>query len=174
MSRVDGIGRGASNFDRPAHHSRLRLLVMAVVGLATAVAVGLLQSPTYAPAIGWAAASATYLIWVWAIIGHLPASATAAHARRDDPGRAASDALVLAATVASFGGVAMILGDASNTEGAAKSGIIAVALGTSTLSWFLVPGSWCIRCTRCATPPSTTATRPVSISIRIIRPATRT
>jgi uncharacterized membrane protein len=142
---VDGLGNEASKFDRPAHHSRLRLLVMAVVGLATAVAVGLLKSWTYAPALGWAAASATYLIWVWAIIGRLPAAATAAHARRDDPGRAASDALVLAATLASFGGVAMILGDAANSEGGAKSGIVALALGTSTLSWFLVHSLYTLR-----------------------------
>ncbi|MFE5835368.1 DUF1345 domain-containing protein [Arthrobacter sp. NPDC056493] len=145
MSRVDGAGNQTSNFDRPAHHSRLRLLVMAIIGLATAVAVGLLQSWTYAPAMGWAAATATYLIWVWAIIGRLPAGATAAHARRDDPGRAASDTLVLAATVASFGGVAIILLDASNNVGGAKAGIIALGLGSSTLSWFLVHTLYTLR-----------------------------
>jgi len=145
MSRAGGTGHEASRFNRPAHHSRLRLLAMAVVGLVTAVAVGLLQSWTYAPAMGWAAASATYLVCVWAIIARLQAAATAAHARRDDPGRAASDALVLAATVPSFGGVALILVDASNSEGGAKSGIIAVALGSVALSWFLVHTLYTLR-----------------------------
>jgi len=145
MSTTDREGHQASGYDRPAHHSRLRLLVMAVVGIGAAVAVGLLKSWSYAPAMGWAAACATYLVWVWSIIGSLHAGATAAHARRDDPGRAASDALVLAATIASFGGVALILLDAAGTEGVEKSAIIALALGSVALSWFLVHTLFALR-----------------------------
>lgn len=145
MSTTNREGRQASGYDRPAHHSRLRLLVMAVAGIGAAVAVGLLKSWSYAPAMGWAAACATYLVWVWSIIGGLHAGATAAHARRDDPGRAASDALVLAATIASFGGVALILLDAAGTEGVEKSAIIALALGSVALSWFLVHTLFALR-----------------------------
>lgn len=126
------------NFDTTAHHSRLRVTVMIVVGLVTALAVGLLTSWTYAPAMGWAAASLTYLVWVWAVIGRLQSAATAAHARREDPGRAGSDALVLTATVASFAGVALILLDAADAQGGAKAGVIALALASVALSWFLV------------------------------------
>jgi uncharacterized membrane protein len=118
---------------------------MAVVGLAVALLVGFLQSWTYAPTMGWAAACATYLIWVWTVIARLEPGATAAHARRDDPGRAASDALVLAATVASFGGVALILIDASDSQGGAKAGILALALGSVALSWFLVHTLYTLR-----------------------------
>ena len=80
MSTTNREGHQASGYDRPAHHSRLRLLVMAVAGIGAAVAVGLLKSWSYAPAMGWAAACATYLVWVWSIIGSLHAGATAAHA----------------------------------------------------------------------------------------------
>jgi uncharacterized membrane protein len=126
-------------FNSPVHRSRLRVVVMVIVGLATALAVGtLLDSWAYAPAMGWAAASLTYLIWVWAVVGRLRADATAAHARREDPGRGVSDALVLSATVASFAGVALILLDASNAEGGTKAAIISMALGSVALSWFLV------------------------------------
>ncbi|GAA1765475.1 DUF1345 domain-containing protein [Pseudarthrobacter sulfonivorans] len=126
-------------FNRPVHRSRLRVVVMVIVGLGTALVVGaLLNSWAYAPAMGWAAASLTYLIWVWAVVGRLQAEATAAHARREDPGRGASDALVLSATVASFAGVALILLDASNAEGGTKAAIISMALGSVALSWFLV------------------------------------
>lgn len=145
MSTTDREGHQASGYDRPAHHSRLRLLVMAVVGIGAAVAVGLLKSWSYAPAMGWGAACATYLVWVWSIIGGLHAGATAAHARRDDPGRAAADALVLAATIASFGGVALILLEAAGTEGVEKSAIIALALGSVALSWFLVHTLFALR-----------------------------
>jgi uncharacterized membrane protein len=126
-------------FNRPVHRSRLRVVAMVVVGLGTALVVGaLLNSWAYAPAMGWAAASLTYLIWVWAVVGRLQAEATAAHARREDPGRGVSDALVLSATVASFAGVALILLDASNAEGGPKAAIISMALGSVALSWFLV------------------------------------
>ncbi|MCH6472585.1 DUF1345 domain-containing protein [Sinomonas terrae] len=133
------------DFDSVAHHSRLRLAVMLAVGLGTALLVGLTENWAYAPALGWAAASATYLVWVWAVIGRLGPAATAAHARREDPGRAFSDALVLAATVASFAGVALILLDASNAQGHAKEAIVALALGSIALSWFLVHTLFALR-----------------------------
>ncbi|WP_427171910.1 DUF1345 domain-containing protein [Arthrobacter sp. 92] len=138
MSRTDKAGRPELDFDRPVHRSRLRVLVMVVLGVGTALAVGFLKSWAYAPATGWAAASLTYLIWVWAVVGRMNAETTAAHALREDPGRGASDALVLTATVASFAGVALILLDASDAQGGAKAAIVAMALGSVALSWFLV------------------------------------
>lgn len=111
---------------------------MAAGGLVVAVAVGFLGSWAYAPAIGWAAASLIYLGWVWSVIGRLDAPETSAHALREDPGRFASDILVLAATMGSFGGVALILLEAAPAEGGTKVLIIGVALGSVTLSWLLV------------------------------------
>jgi len=131
-------GDAHRNFNSPAHHSRLRMLVMLGVGLAAALLVGALGAWAYAPALGWAAASATYLVWVWSVIWRLGPAATAAHARREDPGRVFSDALVLSATVASFAGVALILLDASSEQGGAKDVTVAMALGSIALSWFLV------------------------------------
>ncbi|MFD1213776.1 DUF1345 domain-containing protein [Arthrobacter sp. GCM10027362] len=133
------------NFNKRVHRSRLRLLVMAGAGLVTAAVVGSLGSWQYAPAMGWAAASLVYLAWVWAVIGRLDAAATAAHARREDPGKTVSDVLVLAATVASFGGVALVLLDAGTAVGGAKIAIICLALGSVVLSWFLVHTLYTLR-----------------------------
>ncbi|BCW80377.1 DUF1345 domain-containing protein [Arthrobacter sp. NicSoilC5] len=138
MKSMTATGDHHRNFNSRAHHSRLRLLVMLAVGLVAALAVGTFGTWTYAPALGWAAASATYLVWVWSVIGRLGPAATAAHARREDPGRVFSDALVLGATVASFAGVALILLDASSEQGGAKDATVAMALGSIALSWFLV------------------------------------
>ncbi|MDQ0119943.1 DUF1345 domain-containing protein [Pseudarthrobacter sp902506025] len=138
MKSMTATGDHHRNFNSCAHHSRLRLLVMLAVGLVAALAVGTFGTWTYAPALGWAAASATYLVWVWSVIGRLGPAATAAHARREDPGRVFSDALVLGATVASFAGVALILLDASSEQGGAKDATVAMALGSIALSWFLV------------------------------------
>jgi uncharacterized membrane protein len=133
------------NFRSRKHRSSARLAVMFAVGTLTAVAVGLAGNWAYAPSLGWAAASLTYLVWVWSIIGRLSPADTAAHAAREDSGRAASDALVLAATLASFGGVVLVLLDAGSAEGIAKAGIISIALGSITLSWFLVQTLFTLR-----------------------------
>ncbi|NUP59326.1 MAG: DUF1345 domain-containing protein [Pseudarthrobacter sp.] len=129
---------GKRNFNSRRHHSTSRLLAMLAVGLVAAALVGTLSNWVYAPAAGWAAACATYLAWVWSVIGRLGPAATAAHARREDPGRVFSDALVLTATLASFAGVGLILGDASRAQGSAKDAVVAMALGSIALSWFLV------------------------------------
>lgn len=137
--------RRGGSFNGPAHRSRVRLLLMILVGAATGLLVGVLKNWAYAPAMGWAAASLTYLVWVWAVIGRMNAQTTAAHARREDPGRRSADVLVLAATVASFAGVALILLDASGAQGAGKAAIIAIALGSVALSWFLVHSLFTLR-----------------------------
>ncbi|WP_427017454.1 DUF1345 domain-containing protein [Pseudarthrobacter sp. P1] len=113
--------------------------------MAVALPVGILGSWAYAPALGWAAASATYLIWVWSVIGRLDATGTAAHASREDPGRAVADLLVLAATLGSFGGVALILLEAGPAQGLMKAAIIALALGSVALSWLLVHTQFTLR-----------------------------
>ena len=115
------------------------------VGVIAALGVGALGNWAYAPALVWAAASATYLIWVWSVIARFGPAATAAHARREDPGRVFSDALVLTATMASFAGVALILLDASNAQGTAKDATVAMALGSIALSWFLVHTMFTLR-----------------------------
>jgi uncharacterized membrane protein len=144
MNASDAAGPD-QGFNSLVHRSRLRFLVMVIVGIGAALAVGALKSWAYAPAMGWAAASLTYLMWVWAVVGPLEAEATAAHARREDPGRGVSDALVLIATVASFAGVALILLDASNAQGGTKAAIISMALGSVALSWFLVHTLFALR-----------------------------
>ncbi|MDN4646472.1 DUF1345 domain-containing protein [Arthrobacter sp. PsM3] len=126
------------SFTTPAHSTRLRLIIMAVAGLTVALAVGVLGSWAYAPALGWAASSLIYLGWVWSVIWPLDAADTSTHALREDPGRIVSDLLVLGATMASFGGVALILLDAGSSEGGRKAAIIALALAGVGLSWLLV------------------------------------
>lgn len=126
------------SFTAPAHSTRLRLVVMVAGGLAVAAAVGVLGSWVYAPGLGWAASSLIYLGSVWSVIWPLDASDTSTHALREDPGRIASDLLVMAATMASFGGVGLILLDAGSSAGGRKPAIIALALGGVMLSWLLV------------------------------------
>lgn len=121
---------------------------MVAVGILTALLVGFSGSWDYAPAVGWGAASITFLWWVWAIIGRLDPAETAVHASREDPGQASSDVLVLAATLASFGGVVLILMTAGSAQGGMKAAILGLALGSVALSWFLVHTLFTLRYAR--------------------------
>ncbi|MBT2522438.1 DUF1345 domain-containing protein [Arthrobacter sp. ISL-28] len=125
-------------FDSHRHRSGIRLVAMLSVGTLSAMLVGSLWSWIYAPSLGWAAACLTYLVWVWSVIGWLSPADTARHAAYEDPSRAASDILLLTSTLASFGGIGLILLDAGSAEGPMKAGIIGIALGGISLSWFLV------------------------------------
>lgn len=126
------------NFNVAAHRSSTRLAVMFLVGVIVGTLTGVLGSWGYALAIGWVAASLTYVSWVWLVIGRLDATDTASHATREDPGQFASEVVVLSASVASFGAIALILLEASSVQGAAKVGLVALALATIALSWLLV------------------------------------
>lgn len=127
------------------HRSWLRVTAMMGAGAGGALLTATSGQLDYAPAAGWAAASATYLVWVWSVIGRLDPAATAAHAKREDPGRGISDILVLAATIGSFAGVALILLDAGTRQGGSKAAVIALALGSVALSWFLVQTLFTLR-----------------------------
>ncbi|TIH33886.1 DUF1345 domain-containing protein [Subtercola vilae] len=119
------------------YRAGLRIAVMAAAGIVVGLCVGFFASWTYAPALGWSAAAITFLIWVWATIRPMGPEETAAHATREDPSRFASHLLVLIATIASFGGVGLLLIEATNATGIAKAGIILLALFTIALSWLI-------------------------------------
>ena len=118
--------------------SRTRMVVMALIGVLLAVAVGLSGSWPLAPVTGWAAACLVYCGWVWLSIGRMNADQTRSHATREDPSRGSTDLLVISAAVVSLGAVALVLVQSSSAQGAAAgilagSGILSVAL-----SWLLI------------------------------------
>lgn len=119
--------------------ARTRIVVMAVVGLSTALLVGVLDSWWRAPALGWAAAAIVYDGWVWTAIARMDAGRTRAHAVADDPDRAARDTLVLAANLASLIAVGLLLvGPGADRGAAGESAHAALAVVTVVASWLLV------------------------------------
>jgi uncharacterized membrane protein len=116
----------------------VRIGLAAPIGVAAAVAVGLTVGWPYAPATGWIVAVIVYLGWTWLLVGHLDASQTEAHAtryREDDTTPWILDLVVLAASVASLGGVGYLLvaGTAGGEVAAAVVGALSVAA-----AWFTV------------------------------------
>jgi uncharacterized membrane protein len=124
------------------------LVIMALVGTVAAVVCGTLGAWDYAPLVGWDLAAATFTLWVWLAIGPLDADQTAAHARREDPDPAATDALTLAASVASLIAVGVVLVAASSAKGSKEWALAGLAAGSVALSWSLVHTLFTLRYAR--------------------------
>jgi uncharacterized membrane protein len=121
----------------PRGATAIRAAIAVVAGVLAAVVAGALVGWPYVPAVGWSVAALVYVVYTWLIVGRMSPGQTASHATRQDPGRRATDAAVLAASVASLGGVAYLLA-AGGSKG--TSAAIAAVLGILDVaaSWLLV------------------------------------
>jgi uncharacterized membrane protein len=122
---------------RPAA-SVVHLAAMAFVGVWTAVVASRMQPPVPAPLVGWDAAAAVYLVWVWLSISRLDAEATRRLALREDPNRGLADALLLAASIASLLAVSIVLTTASASHGSVRDIRVAAGVASVILSWAVV------------------------------------
>jgi uncharacterized membrane protein len=112
---------------------------MLVVGAAVWTLTGALASWTYAPVAGWDAAALVFIVWVWMVIATMGGEATKSHATRENPGRAISDVILLAASVASLAAVGVVLIQAASTKNVVDKGLLAgLGLASIVLSWLSV------------------------------------
>jgi uncharacterized membrane protein len=127
-----------ANRRKAVHATRLRLVAMAVVGIAVAVVVGATIGWVYSPTAGWAAACIVYIAWSWIVVGPMDAAQAKEYAMREDPGRAGLEVLIQIAAVAGIGAVALLLVSSKDAVGVAKAVVPVFALVSLALSWFLV------------------------------------
>ncbi|WP_308220608.1 DUF1345 domain-containing protein [Humibacter sp. RRB41] len=130
------------------NRSRERLLAMLIVGVIVGAAIALSGSWWYAPVGGWAAACASYILWVWLVISRFDGVTTKLHATREDPGRTVSELLILLLSVASLGAVAVLLIHTSKTHGVAQGVGATMALLSVALSWTLLHTLYTLRYAR--------------------------
>jgi uncharacterized membrane protein len=107
------------------------------IGAAAAVAAGALVGWQFAPAAGWIAAAAVYLVWTWVVVSRMDEQRTASHATREDPTRVATDVIVLTASVASLAGVGYLL-VAGSAKGVQADAASAVGIGSVAAAWLVV------------------------------------
>jgi uncharacterized membrane protein len=120
------------------HRFALRFAAMLVVAVVVGSVVTSWDTWELGLVVGWGAACLLYVSWVWLLIGRMDAASTAEHARREDPARGVSDLLILVASVASLGAVALLLAQARGESGARSGALAATALAGVALSWLLV------------------------------------
>ena len=120
---VSGKAGGAS--------ARARMISAFVVGLVAGGAGSLLLNWQYGLLIGWTSAAAVFVVWFWITLWPMGSSATASHAVREDPGRAVTNLLVLAAAVASLVAVGVLL----NAGGGDKDVQASMSVVSVALAW---------------------------------------
>lgn len=119
-----------------------------VAGVLAGVGVGLADAWHYAAIAGWAAACVVYIVWVWLTVWGMDAATTRSHATLEDPGRRASDLVLLLAALAGVVAVVYILVDARQLTGGAKAGVALLAVVSVALSWLLVHTLYTLRYAR--------------------------
>lgn len=112
-----------------------RLLLAAGAGVVVGVVVALLAGFEYGPVALWLTASILFLVLTWTAVWPMDAARTARWATREDPTIGASHAALLVASLASLGGVALLLMSAHRGEE-----VLAALLGVASVaaSWVTV------------------------------------
>ena len=123
----------------------VRLLIAASAGLIVAFAMSLRVPWQVSTLLGWDAAAVVFCTAVWVGTRGSDAARTQRMATREDDSRSAADLILLAASLASLLGVGLALLKASQTAGAARALITAVAVVTVALSWLAVQTSFTLR-----------------------------
>ena len=126
------------DFDGLWHRAGVRVAAMLVAFVVVAGAVGASWSWLLAPSAGWIAASATFSLWVRIVVSRLSPAETSLHATREDPTQPVAQVLLIAASIASFGAIALLLVEARSATEEETFAFAAAALGTVTASWLLI------------------------------------
>jgi uncharacterized membrane protein len=138
--------------DRPrGHHgvsARRRVLIAGLFGAGAGALSPILVSWKLAPLVGWDVAALVYVCWIWLVVWRLDARATAGHAEREDPTRAAADLILLIAAVVSLVAVGFVLLHASSAQGLAKALYIGFGIASVVSSWAVVHTVYALRYAR--------------------------
>ena len=121
---------------------------MVVVAVLAGTLSAVLGASRYAPLIGWDAAVSSFSVWTRVTVARMDATKTEAHARREDPTRAATDILLLTASVVSLIAVGIVLVGASGSHGTHKGLLAGLAATSVVLSWLLVHTLFTLRYAR--------------------------
>lgn len=125
-----------------------KLFIATSIGLLVALGMALIGQPKYALLAGLDAAEVVYIIWVWIRVMPMNAQEAKTHAIREDPGRAASDIILIIASLASLVAVIFYLLQAGNATGFEKIFDIVLGLVSIVVSWFLVHTTFALKYAR--------------------------
>jgi uncharacterized membrane protein len=114
---------------------RRTLIGLAAGAITVAVAAVVDASWSVAVLLGWDALTIVFLAWVWTTILRKDGQATQKLALAEDDSRAASDGVILGASVASLVAIVFTLSQAAKTNGAHGVLLALLAVASIVLSW---------------------------------------
>jgi uncharacterized membrane protein len=122
-----------------------RLVLCAVIGAAAAAAAGVLASWNYAPLVFWDVTALLAITALWLSLRTFNAKETEEHAAEDDPGRGATDAIMILASIASLVGVGVLIVQASGATGVDKYLEVGLGVLSVVVSWISVHTIYMLR-----------------------------
>jgi uncharacterized membrane protein len=126
----------------------VRLGVSAAAGVLGGILMGVLGPWWLIPIAFWDASALVFVGWMWHTLWPMSATDTSRRARREDPGRAARDALVLTASIVSLVAVGLVLVRASHTSGLQKGLLLGTCILSIVLSWSVIHTVFSVRYAR--------------------------
>ena len=120
--------------------------IAGVGGLALALVAGATWS--VALAVAWDATAAVFLAWVWWHVARLDGAGARRVAASEDDSRAASDVLLLSASVASLAAVGFVLVEAGRASTGQRGALTALAVISVLLGWTVVHTIYALRYAR--------------------------
>lgn len=153
-SLVADLHRKALGFDLPAGSgrdglARRRLLLSLSAGAAGAccsLAAGA-RWPVCVT-VAWMATAISFLVSVWSLVGGMDARKTARNARSEDASRAAADAILIGAAVASLVAVGFVLVGLAGSSGGARAALTGLAIASVATAWATVHTVFMLRYAR--------------------------
>ncbi|MDQ2849807.1 MAG: DUF1345 domain-containing protein [Actinomycetota bacterium] len=118
--------------------ARSKLLVSLIAGVLVGAAAEAVGAGRAAPLIGWDVLAVLFCLWMWITIWNLDGPTTNSHALRENPGRDASDLILLGAAVASLIAVGVVLFGAGHAAGNDKYVQAGFAVFSVFVSWTLI------------------------------------
>jgi uncharacterized membrane protein len=141
------MARGIGGTARHGVSARRRVITSAAIGFAGALLASVV-SWKLAPLVGWDVAAVTFVCWIRNSLWKFDAEQTARHAEREDPTRAAADALLLAAAVASLAAVGYVIVQAGSGGGLREGLQVGFGVASVLLSWAVIHTVFALRYAR--------------------------
>jgi uncharacterized membrane protein len=129
---------------RGKHFIAIRIGVALPVGILSAIAIGITAGWQYAPAAGWIATSAIYLLWTWTSISPMSTAEMESLVQEQRPTHGPSDTFIVLASIASLGGVGYLL-MAPNVEGPDSTISALIGFSSVVASWLMVNTIYALR-----------------------------
>jgi uncharacterized membrane protein len=136
--------------ESPSHgvSARRRATTAGTVGILAGAASGAFIPWPLTPLVAWDVAALTFVTSIWLRVWEMDAAATARHAEREDPTRAAADLLVLVAAVASLIAVGYVLVRAASSSGFVQGLHVGFGVASVVVSWSVVHTVYALRYAR--------------------------